>query len=140
MKIMRSQMEVDSALALSREGLTTSEIARRTGIPRSTVKEWLNDPAPRLRSDGCAGHDLSLLDDQAYAYLLGMYLGDGCIAPYPRGVWRLRITLDSVYPGIVAECARTLEAVAPGRAGIYRRGDSRATDFGLQQGRGGASR
>ena len=40
---------------------------------------------------------------------------EGC----PRGVWRLRIALDAVYPDIVAECVRAVEAVAPGRAGVY---------------------
>ena len=117
---------MNDVLALCGEGLTTSEIARRTGIPRSTVKDWLAGWPPR-RSDGCARHDVSLLDHNAYAYVLGMYLGDGCISPCPRGVWRLRITLDAIYPGIVFECARALEAVAPGKAGVMRRRNSRAT-------------
>jgi len=55
-----------------------------------------------------------------------MYLGDGCISSRPRGVWHLRITLDAAYPGIVAECMRAIEAVAPGRAGAWRRSDERA--------------
>lgn len=49
---------------------------------------------------------------------------EGC----PRGVWRLRIALDAVYPDIVAECVRAVEAVAPGRAGVYRRPKSRVSD------------
>ena len=124
---MRSQEEVDEVLMLCRAGLTASEIARRTSIPRSTVRDWLSCPQTRGRSHDCAGHDFSLLDERAYAYLLGLYLGDGCISPSRRGVWRLRITLDSIYPGIVSECARALEAVAPGRVGVLRRLDSRAT-------------
>jgi hypothetical protein len=39
-------------------------------------------------------------DAYSYAYLLGMYLGDGT----PRGHGRsfqLRITLDGLYPGII---------------------------------------
>jgi hypothetical protein len=55
-----------------------------------------------------------------------MYLGDGCISSRPRGVWHLRITLDSAYSGIVAECVRAVEAVAPGKAGFLRRRDCRA--------------
>lgn len=115
-------------LRLARETLTTSEIARRAGIPRSTVRDWLRHAPPRRRSHGCEGHDLSLLDRPAYAYLLGIYLGDGCISSCPRGVWRLRITLDAVYPDIVAECVRAVEAVAPGRAGVYRRPKSRVSE------------
>jgi hypothetical protein len=55
-----------------------------------------------------------------------MYLGDGCISAHSRGVWRLRVTLDAAYPGIVAECVHAVEALAPGRAGIVRRRDCRA--------------
>lgn len=38
-----------------------------------------------------------------YAYILGMYLGDGYIAKHPR-TYRMRITLDTKYPDIVARC------------------------------------
>lgn len=71
------------------------------------------------------GHDFSCLDAPAYAYLLGMYLGDGCISHHRRGVWKLRITLDSVYPRIIGECVGALEAVAPGKAHVMRRRDNR---------------
>jgi hypothetical protein len=126
---MRQQREVDEVLALSHEGLTTSEIARRAGIPRSTVRDWLRRGPPRRRSCGCCdGHDPPLLNGSAYAYLLGIYLGDGCISSCPRGVWRLRITLDAVYPEIVAECVRAVEAVASGRACVYRRPRSRVSE------------
>jgi hypothetical protein len=48
-----------------------------------------------------------------YVYLLGMYLGDGCISTGPRGVHRLRISLDSAYPGVIAECADAMSLVRP---------------------------
>ena len=76
----------------------------------------------------CAGHDVASLDAPAYAYLLGLYLGDGCISAYQRGTWRLRITLDSSYAGIVAECAAAVEAVAGGRACVLRKGSDRAVE------------
>jgi hypothetical protein len=53
-------------------------------------------------------------DPGAYAYLLGLYLGDGYLAAHPKGVFRLRITLDEAYPEIIAECARAIEALLPG--------------------------
>jgi len=40
-----------------------------------------------------------------YAYVLALYLGDGYIARYPR-TFRLEITLDAAYPGIIGECKR----------------------------------
>src|SRR6476646_8738112 len=39
----------------------------------------------------------------AYAYLLGLYLGDGMLSRHPRGVYRLRVFLDRDHPLIVAE-------------------------------------
>src|SRR5918996_654744 len=48
-----------------------------------------------------------------YVYLLGVYLGDGCISTHPRGVYRLRLTLDAAYPRIVDEAARAMGTVIP---------------------------
>jgi len=53
-------------------------------------------------------------------YLLGLYLGDGCISTHPREVYRLRIVLDLRYPGIVDECAAAIRGVAP-RNAVNRR-------------------
>jgi hypothetical protein len=70
-----------------------------------------------------------LLDECSYAYLLGMYLGDGYISRHPRGVRRLRVTLDSAYPRIVAECASAMSAVSPGsRVHVLRRSRGRCAD------------
>src|SRR6266511_963725 len=41
-----TRQEVDQVLALRAEGLNGCEIARRTGIPRGTVKGWLTGHAP----------------------------------------------------------------------------------------------
>jgi len=49
----------------------------------------------------------------AYAYLLGLYLGDGMLSGHPRGVFRLRIFLDRAYPLIVAETRAALGIVLP---------------------------
>jgi len=46
-------------------------------------------------------------------YLLGMYLGDGCLSTHPRGVFKLRISLDARNPGIAAECEHAMRAVMP---------------------------
>lgn len=57
-----------------------------------------------------------------YAYLLGLYLGDGCLAEGSRGVYRLRITLDKKYPGIISECCRAAALVLPNKVGYVDRG------------------
>jgi hypothetical protein len=49
----------------------------------------------------------------AFAYLLGLYLGDGTISAHPRDVYRLRIFLDRTYPIIVAECQAAMNLVIP---------------------------
>lgn len=46
-------------------------------------------------------------------YLLGLYLGDGCISAHPGDVYKLRFTLDAKYPGIIDECAAAIQAVMP---------------------------
>lgn len=48
-----------------------------------------------------------------YAYLLGLYLGDGCISAHARGVFKLRIKLDVRYPGIISSCEAAMHAVMP---------------------------
>lgn len=55
------------------------------------------------------------LQPRAYAYLLGLYLGDGHISLHRRGVYHLRITLDARYGQIVAEAAQAMALVAHGR-------------------------
>jgi hypothetical protein len=51
----------------------------------------------------------------AYAYLLGIYLGDGCLTPLPRGVYRLRIACDLKYTAIIDEIATQIVIVSGAR-------------------------
>lgn len=102
---MRPQRERDEVLRLHRLGLNAPEIARRTGIPSATVREWIN---PRYRPRLTAKPktvDLVGLPKREYSYLLGFYLGDGTISRHDKGVYRLRIVTDSAYPDIVNERA-----------------------------------
>jgi hypothetical protein len=125
---VRTKREFEQALTLLGQRLTPTEVARATGIPRATVRDWSYGRSRRQPRLDCSDHEFSSLQTPAYAYLLGMYLGDGCISPCPRGVWKLRITLDSIYPSIVAECVRAVEAVAPGKACVLKRRDNRAVE------------
>jgi hypothetical protein len=50
-----------------------------------------------------------------------MYLGDGCISR-SRQVWRLRIFLDTKYPGIIGRCCEAINTLMPGqRAATLKR-------------------
>ena len=48
-----------------------------------------------------------------YAYLLGLYLGDGFLSSQLREVYRLRIICCDAYPDLMAECAMAMTDVLP---------------------------
>jgi hypothetical protein len=103
------------ALDLLSGGLSLSETSRRTGVSRSTLREWVARPGgPALSACACPRCDGASLDRGAYAALLGFYLGDGCISRMPR-YFTLRVSCDATYPRIVDDVVRCLEAVHPGR-------------------------
>lgn len=121
---MRSQAEWDEVHRLIASGMNDCAIARATGIPRPTVKDWRHQgthrPERAQRRSSCPRCDLVALDERAYAYLLGLYLGDGCLSRHRRDVYRLRISLDAKYPNIIAECARAMATVSGRRVGYAR--------------------
>ncbi|MFP4074613.1 MAG: transcriptional regulator, partial [Actinomycetota bacterium] len=65
----------------------------------------------RMHVDNCFRCTGGFIDEEAYAYLLGVYLGDGCLSPHPRGVYRLRIACDLKYPDIIDEIATHIVVV-----------------------------
>jgi hypothetical protein len=119
---MRDSAEVARVLGLRRQGLGARRISALTGLPVSTVRDWLAGLTPRrngasltsCEACGAPAHRFADLP-AAYVYLLGLYLGDGCISAYRRGVYKLRVHLDLRYPGIVDACEAAIKAVAPGR-------------------------
>lgn len=125
---MRSQEEVALVLALAAEGLNSCEIARRAGIPRGTVRDWRAGRLPNFergpdndRRIGrpcavCGGQPMALPQGH-YTYLLGLYLGDGCLLVHPRGVYRLRITCANKYPGLIRRCEEAMTRVLPNKVG-----------------------
>ena len=111
---MRSGREVRQVLELIATGLNDSQISRITQIPRRTVADWRRGMHPAAALESCGVCQHLPLPNQRYAYLLGLYLGDGCLsATHRHGVWRLRISLDGQYPGIIDECCDAVEALFP---------------------------
>jgi hypothetical protein len=105
-------------------GHTDREISDLTGVPVNTIRLWRNrglskhaqralEPANFCVACGSEPHDFSSLPAATYAYLLGVYLGDGCIGR-SRSSWTLRIALDAAYPRIVEECCDVMEAIRGG--------------------------
>jgi hypothetical protein len=111
---------VDQVLRMAAEGISAYEIARRTGVSRSTLLNWRRGggqltirPGDSRRCSECgAAHSIDDLDRQLYAYLLGQYLGDGCLWQSRRSATCvLRISCDAQYRGIITECAGAIESV-----------------------------
>jgi hypothetical protein len=119
----RSKAELERVRELLATGYNDCQTSRVTGIPRTTVRDWRiykGRARPRQLSlgvlvrdgeDGCPRCTVAAVDEPAYAYLLGLYLGDGCLSPAARDVFKLRIALDFSYPGIIGECFRAINAV-----------------------------
>lgn len=110
----------DQALAMLRRGARNADVARDLGVPVGTVGYWLHrDRAARGTLPGvperpCPRCDGRPLDDTAYSYLLGLYLGDGHIARYSgHRVPSLMITCADAWPGLMRDCRRAMNAVFP---------------------------
>jgi hypothetical protein len=117
---MRSADDVLEVAELFRGGLSVPEIARITGIPRSTVQNWCSGRTRALEVSGdacprCRQRCLPIAPgaESAYAYLLGQYLGDGGIYRHRRGVFRLVIFGDVRYVAVSKEVADAMSTVLP---------------------------
>ncbi len=103
--------------SLLQAGFSFNAASRQIGIPRKTLQDWKNsqDPFnPRISTTccRCAPRPSAPEPLPAYAYLLGQYLGDGCISRVGR-IYTLRISCCDDYPGITDECERAIRAVRP---------------------------
>jgi hypothetical protein len=115
---MRSLAEFETVWALIDLGFSNRGISKLTGISRATIRGWRRGsrtPASRLKEPDrdcpvCGG---ATVPGSTYAHLLGLYLGDGCISAHPRGVFKLRVTMDVRYPAILQECAEAIRMVRP---------------------------
>lgn len=130
---MRPTVQLKAALELIDAGVNDCEISRQTDIPRTTVRDWRHGRTVDRRLTGRRDHDhdFGVLPPNEYAYLLGVYLGDGCISRHRRTL-RLRVVMDVRYPVILAECARAMEAVMAGKR-AYRmlRRDSACVEISM---------
>jgi hypothetical protein len=83
------------------------------------LRDWREHPVSVNSRSVCprCKPNPALPEPQAdYAYLLGLYLGDGCISrggARDKDVWKLRIACADAWPGLIQECARAMIAVRP---------------------------
>lgn len=127
MKRTRWQPEVVvKALRLSASGMPDREITIVTGVPTETVRVWRSGRIPiraKQMLDGVAlcprchepEHDFAGMPAEPYAQLLGLYLGDVCLARNGTS-FQLRIAMDSQYVKVIDETVRCVNVFARGRA------------------------
>jgi hypothetical protein len=116
---INDQQKIDQVLALTKDGLSDYEVARKTGVSRSTVQNWRRFGVPEVHTRTPLERPL---DDRLYSYLLGVYLGDGWVGPVGRAS-ALRVVLDANYPDIIRECAGAIGAVSCARVTALIRSD-----------------
>ena len=110
------------AFELREAGLPTAAIARTIGIARSTVRGWLqrragvaqSAEATGLNPVQCGFESLHQHQLSSYAYVLGMYLGDGYVARTAR-TYVLRVFLNRKDQDIIARVAEAISHLVPWR-------------------------
>ena len=113
-----SAAEVQAVLQLKAEGLTDRAVSQLTGVPVATIRGWRRRGTPGERfaqlphcpECRCEPHRWDELPPATYAYLLGVYLGDGHVRSWGTGR-TLRVALDTAYPGIIDECVAAIAAI-----------------------------
>lgn len=130
---MWPERDYRKALELIKEGVNDCEVGRRLGIPRGTIRDWrvalvagsggrTKEWTGRRAGWGSRPNTRPICDEQwmdpwAYAYLLGAYLGDGCLTEHPREVYRLR-ACDLKYSEIIDEIATSIVVVRADSVGF----------------------
>ncbi|MFE6893260.1 transcriptional regulator [Streptomyces sp. NPDC057694] len=106
------------ALALVAQGRSLNSVSKETGVSRAAIRSWQErlEPLDRNRSvpcPRCEGTPRPPEDPAAYSYLLGLYLGDGCISHFRRGTYFLRIACADAWPGLIDLCAEAVQIARP---------------------------
>ncbi|MDG4857724.1 helix-turn-helix domain-containing protein [Streptomyces sp. T-3] len=104
------------ALALVAQGRSLNSVSKETGISRAAIRSWQTriEPLPGIRAPAPGPP----ADDAAYSYLLGLYLGDGCISPHRNGGHYLRIACADAWPGLIDQCRQAITSAYP-HAHVY---------------------
>ncbi|MBZ9643449.1 transcriptional regulator [Streptomyces sp. PSKA30] len=104
------------ALALVAQGCSLNSVSKETGISRAAIRSWQTRIEPLYQATPCVRcRDAPGKPNEpaAYAYVLGLYLGDGCISLLRRGVYFLRITCADAWPGLIDACTEAMQVLRP---------------------------
>jgi hypothetical protein len=115
---------VERSFQLKRQGLTDKAIAEQLEVSIRSVRHWRYGTRQRLppaqrtrrhpedRYPPCARCGGPELPRQPYAYLLGLYLGDGHIID-KKSQHTLSISCTDCWPGLMDACEAAMRAVMP---------------------------
>ncbi|MDZ5442839.1 helix-turn-helix domain-containing protein [Micromonospora sp. 4G57] len=117
-------------------GATVAEAARAVGVSYPTVRHWCKvRPEPKqqgtaLRCFRCRPDVDNPTDSGQYAYLLGLYLGDGHLVTTVR-VPVLRIFCADAWPGLIDACEEAMKSVlAASVQRVHRQGCVAVQSYG----------
>lgn len=113
---MYPQDTVDIGKLLSSLGTLDRENAAICGVSVAAIRHWRRGSRrTSVRKDAatCPRCHARELDDRAYGYLLGLYLGDGHLSQGRRGVYALSITCCDGWPGLQDQARAAMSAVMP---------------------------
>ncbi|MEV0806750.1 transcriptional regulator [Micromonospora sp. NPDC050200] len=97
-------------------GSTVAEVARHLGLPYPTVRHWCKDRTEpkqlgsQVRCFRCRSDVDNPTEPAAYAYLLGLYLGDGHLVTTAR-VPVLRVYCADAWPNLIELCDKAMRDV-----------------------------
>jgi hypothetical protein len=122
---MYSRPTVDTALVLSSAGVLDRENAQICGVSIKAIRHWRTGRRRRSADyDGratpaCPRCDGAPMDERAYAYLLGLYLGDGHITRGRRDVYALSVYCSDCWPGLITAASEAVSVVMA-RSKVFR--------------------
>jgi hypothetical protein len=118
---VRPMSTVEAALRDSGAGMRDADNAAKHGVAIKTIRRWRRLYQRRGLARGqtntsapCPRCDEGVLDRQAYAELLGWYLGDGHISLGRRGVYNLHVFNDRKYVEDNTRLQELMARVKPG--------------------------
>ncbi len=113
---MYPRSTVDMALLLSGIGVFDRETALICGVSICAIRHWRygtrrsSEHRAPLSCPRCTGRPVN---QYAYAYLLGLYLGDGHITRGRRDVFALTLACSDAWPGLMTAAREAMSAVMP---------------------------
>jgi hypothetical protein len=122
-------------------GWGSPRLAAATGVSATQIRRWLRRDldsvlhSPMRRHRRCDSAECQLrrgLDEGAYAYLLGQYLGDGTIVAVGRSQ-RLEVATTASWLGVREEVTASITAVLgrPPHVGMERGGAIRVSSYSV---------